>query len=323
MRKMLLSLNTLILRLKLINLVILNTTKTGTTMILKRVLSIGLLIVLNALSTSVFAQSSVWKVSKGDNYFYLGGTIHLLNPEDHPLPEEFTTAYKDADSLIFETDLAEAQSAEAQQKSLAVMAYSDGGTLKDDLSDESYSKLSDYLTSSGMPIQAFGQFKPWAVALTLTVMEYQKLGMQPDYGVDQHFNAKALADNKAVGELETFDEQLSFISSMGDIDPNIMVEYTIRDLKELPGFVKSMKNNWRNGDIEAFSKESSIATMKAEFPDLYDNLVVKRNNNWMPKLTALTGSKAKEFVLVGALHLSDKEGLINQLKLAGFTIDQL
>ena len=63
--------------------------------------------------------------------------------------------------------------------------------------------------------------------------------------------------------------------------------------------------------------------MKAEFPDLYDNLVVKRNNNWMPKLTALTDSKAKEFVLVGALHLSDKEGLINQLKLAGFTIDQL
>ena len=292
-------------------------------MISKNLLSIGLLFVFNIFATSAFAQSSVWKVSKGDNYFYLGGTIHLLNPEDHPLPQAFMDAYNDSDQLIFETDLAKAKSAEAQQKFLAAMTYSDGKTLPDDLNEETYSKLTDYFAASGMPAQVFARFQPWAVSLTLSVMEYQKLGMQPDYGVDEHFNKKALADKKAVGELETFDEQLSFIKTMADIEPNRMIEYTLIDLKKLPGFVLSMKKNWRNGDIEAFTNESSVKEMKENFPDLYNNLVVKRNNNWMPKLSVLTDSKAKEFVLVGTLHLNDKAGLLNQLKLAGFRIEQL
>ena len=52
------------------------------------------LVCVQIFSLNAIADTSVWKVSKADNYFYLGGTIHLLSKDDHPLPEEFAEAYK-------------------------------------------------------------------------------------------------------------------------------------------------------------------------------------------------------------------------------------
>ena len=45
-----------------------------------------------ANSALLSAKGPVWKVSKGGQTVYLGGTIHLLSPSDYPLPEEFEEA---------------------------------------------------------------------------------------------------------------------------------------------------------------------------------------------------------------------------------------
>jgi len=289
----------------------------------KNITSIYLLIFLWVFSSTSFAESSVWKISKGSNYFYLGGTVHLLDSSDHPLPEEFSTAYNDSDKLIFETDISGSKTQESQQKFLYAMLYKSQKTLKDDLSVETYQNLSKFLTSRNIPIENLMQFKPWAVAVTIAVLEYQRLGMMPEHGVEEHFNRLASSDNKQLGSLESLDEQISFISSMGNIEPNLMVNYTLRDLKTLPEFIQFLKKSWRTGDIEAFTSNSVIAQMKSEFPDLYHTLLTKRNNNWMSDLITLNDNNITEFVLVGALHLSGKEGLLNQLKAAGYKAEQV
>ncbi len=275
------------------------------------------------ISNASIAESSVWKVSKDGKYFYVGGTVHLLSPNDHPLPSEYAEAYTDSDVLVFETDINEAGSLAFQQKSIAAMTYSDGRTLNSALDDNTYKKLSDYLTSRGIPINNFSKFEPWGVSLVITVIEYQRLGMSPEFGVEEYFNKLAEKDNKRIISLETTDQQLSFLESMGDIEPNLMVNYTLRDLDELPKFVNVLKTSWREGDIEKFTTNSSIAKLRKEFPDLYDTIVVNRNNNWMSTLTQLTNNAEKEFVLVGTLHLNGREGVLNQLKTRGFSVEQL
>jgi uncharacterized protein len=50
--------------------------------------------------TSALAETSVWKVTKGDNYLYLGGTLHLLPESAFPLPAELEQAYNDSDHLV-------------------------------------------------------------------------------------------------------------------------------------------------------------------------------------------------------------------------------
>ena len=39
-------------------------------------------------------HSSVWKVTKGEDTVYVGGTIHILPITEFPLPSQFMKAYK-------------------------------------------------------------------------------------------------------------------------------------------------------------------------------------------------------------------------------------
>ena len=283
----------------------------------------SVLVSFNLLACSALAESSVWKVSKGKNYFYLGGTIHLLTAGDHPLPDEFSTAYKDASKIVFETDLIAMQAPEFQTKLIAAMMYNDDRTLASELEPEIYSKLEDFMTLRQIPIANFLKFQPWGVSLVIVMLEYQRLGMMPNYGVDEHFKNLALADSKKIVGLETPEEQLIFLASMAKIDPNLGVEYTLRDLERLPEFIQLVQQNWRSGDLEAFSTNAFVVQMKTEFPEMYNTIVTNRNNAWMTQLPSLIDDSNKEFVLVGVMHLSGKEGLLNQLKTQGFKVEQL
>lgn len=285
-----------------------------------RILSLVLLMLVSSLTA---AQSSVWKVSKGGEYFYLGGTIHLLNKNDHPLPKEFMVAYNDSQKLIFEIDLNKSKTLEAQQKFMAVMVNPTGKTLSDTLTPKTYINLASYLNSKGIPPEHFASFYPWAVGLTISVMKYQQLGMQPEYGVDEYFYNLAKSDKKATGALETLEQQIQYMQSMGEIEPNMFINYTLRDLKELPKMANAMTKSWRAGDMKFFTENNMLVQSQKDFPDLYNTLLTQRNNNWMPQLFSLIKDKQTEFVLVGTMHLTDKNGLLNQLKKAGFKVEQL
>lgn len=278
---------------------------------------------LNVFINNAFAASSVWKVSKGGNHFYLGGTIHMLTADDHPLPHEFLTAYRHASEIFFETDLDAINVTEFQSTFITAMTYDDHDTLKNNLNSKIYRKLKRFLVSRNLSITSFSKYRPWGVALTLTMMEYQHLGLKSGYGVDTYFNRLALKDNKKRNSLETPKEQLAAIMSMANIDPNESIEYTLRDIDNLPEFIHLMKGYWRNGNTEGLALNSIVMQMKIETPTIYKALVIERNNNWMRKLSTLNNDRDKEFVLVGALHLVGEEGLLNQLKNKGFIVEPL
>ncbi|MGR6871764.1 TraB/GumN family protein [Pseudomonas sp. HK3] len=283
--------------------------------------TLSFFILLTFLISHSYADTSVWKVSKGAHYFYIGGTIHVLNKEDHPLPKAFETAYQDADTLIFETDLEAGNKATHQAKLMAAMTYSDARTLASELKPKIYKELENFLASRQIPIAHFAKYQPWGVSLMITLMEYQRLGMLSDYGVDNYFNKKGITDKKSISSLETFDEQVSFLQSLADIDPNVNIEYTLRDIQSMPAFILAMKKAWRSGAIEDFTNMKPVKEMKTDFPQIYKTLISNRNNNWMSQIPAFINDKDKEFVLVGTLHLNGEDGLLNQLKNQGFTVE--
>jgi uncharacterized protein YbaP (TraB family) len=63
--------------------------------------------------------------------------------------------------------------------------------------------------------------------------------------------------------------------------------------------------------------------MNKEFPELYQSLLVQRNNNWMPKIDQYLSDKQVEFIIVGSLHLHGAEGLLKKLKDKGYLLEQL
>ena len=279
---------------------------------------IGLL-VIGSLQ-SVQADAPVWKVVKGKHHLYIGGTIHVLSKSDYPLPAAFETAYNQSAMLVFETDTRKLQTPEFQATLMRKVVYSDGRNLKMVLNDTTFQKLENHLVSRGIPINNFMKFKPGMVALTLTIIELQRLGLMGT-GVDEFFSLRAINDRKTVSQLETVQEQLELISSLGDGQENEIINHTLQETQQLPALMQTMKAAWRKADTVTL--ENIILTpFKKDFPKVYNRVVVKRNDAWLPKIESLLQTDEVEFILVGALHLIGKEGVLAKLKNRGYTIQE-
>lgn len=273
-------------------------------------------------ASSAFAETAVWKVSKGKSILYIAGTCHLLNESDHPLPPEFERAYQAADEIVFETDIGGASTPEFQMKFMQALSLSDGKTLKTSLKPETYKSLADFMASRQLPIDNFAPFSPGGVTLVLTVMEYQRLGMSQEYGVDTFFNSKAQADKKTIGFLESLDTQLTFIANMGVGQEDEMVLYSLRELEKAEETIADIKKYWREGKNKEMD-ELAIKEMREKFNDTYKELIVQRNNNWLPQIEAMLADANTEAVMVGALHLAGPDGLLAMLSAKGYDVKQL
>ena len=282
---------------------------------------------LSTLFTLLIAVSSavqappVWKVTKGDAHIFVGGTVHLLSEADYPLPNAFQQAYEKSDKLIFETDMAAMSDPAFQQKTMQLMTFTDGTTLSDVLSQETLEALDKHLTARNIPLQNMMIFKPSLLYVTLSVIELQAIGLNAQ-GVDQYFSNLAMKDNKKQGWLETPEEQLNFLLKLGKGDPDELIAYTLKDLKKLPQIMGELKSAWRQGDMKALTNVG-IDPIQQDFPELYQDLLVTRNNNWIPQMEAYFASEEIEFVLVGALHLAGDDSVLKTLETKGYKVEKL
>ena len=277
---------------------------------------------LSALVLSVSAHAaSVWQVSDGQNTFYIGGTLHLLSADDYPLPKAYDKAYEQSDILVFETDMQAVSSAAFATKMMQQNMYTAGHSLADDLNEKTLQQLSDYLSKNGLPEAQLMQLKPAMLGLTLTMLEYQKAGLTSQ-GVDAYYHTKAQQDGKAQDWFETPDEQLSYITSMAEGQEDEFVQYTLEDLAELGDLITPLTRDWREGDVQGLY-DLMISDLTNRYPKVHDDLLVSRNNNWLPKLKALMQTPETEFVLVGTLHLPGEDGVLAKLEKQGYALKQL
>ena len=282
-----------------------------------------LLIVFTLLSVfqTISAQSSVWKVESENSHLYIGGTIHVLRDVDYPLPIEFEKAFKYADKLVFETDIDGMSNPETMKEMMKKFSYSDGRTLKSDLSEEAYSELAREAKKLSLPIEKMGNFKPSMLILTLTIQGLKEIGVKKD-GVDKYYNDQGkLLNNKQIGFLESIDFQIDLMTSMGEGKASEYVLSSLKDYKNIKVEFLNIISSWRKGEIKYFKKQ--VKEMKRDYPGLYKSMLLDRNNNWIPKIDNFLKDKKTEFVLVGNLHLHGENGILTLLEKKGYKISQV
>ncbi|GAA6150716.1 TraB/GumN family protein [Pseudoteredinibacter isoporae] len=273
------------------------------------------------LSISAQATSPVWKISKNGHHFYLGGTIHLLANSDYPLPEAFDKAYAEASTLVFETDIEKMKAASNQTQLLRKLLYPSGENLRQKLSPETYQRLDNFFAARGVPTSEITRFRIGMTVMTLTLIELRRNGLAEE-GVDMFFMKKAKKDQKTLDSLEELNAHMDFIANMGTGQEDEMIRQTLDDLEQIPTMIRNMKAAWRAGNNKQLA-DIAIREWKAEFPNVFKRLLTDRNNDWMRELAQYNNDADVEFVLVGALHLVGKEGLLAQLKNSGHTLKQL
>lgn len=272
------------------------------------------------LSLISHAETSIWQVSNGSNTIYLGGTFHMLKPSDYPLPKEFEDVYKKVNWLVFETDIDQLETPEFQQKFIKAMTLPSGQILADQLSPQAYAGLIRYAAKNEIDTARLQHFRPQMVALIITIEELKKFGLTAQ-GVDNFIGDKAIQDGKIVTKLESIDDQISFIATMGKGNESDLILQTLEDIEDLSLNLTIMTDAWRTGDRENLF-ETGIKPMMEDYPQVYRSLLVERNNNWMQKIESLIKHPESKFILVGALHLVGKDGLLEQLKSKGYHVQQ-
>ena len=267
------------------------------------------------------AETSVWKVSLEEESIYIGGTVHLLRDSDFPLPAEFYIAYRNSDRIFFETDIAALSEPATQGKVINSMMAETGHSIDKLLRAETMDKLSNAVSQRGLNFDSLMSFKASMIVTVLQMTELRRLGVTLE-GVDSYFNERAVQDGMPVGELETVEEQLSFLSEMGEGKEEEFVRLSLRDLDKLKPMYEKLIAAWRNGDRKQL-ETLFISEMKQDFPEIYQQLLVQRNNNWLPKIKNMFKEPGTEYILVGAGHLIGPDGILQHLEKEGYSVTQV
>src|SRR6187431_726194 len=201
------------------------------------------------ISISASAETSLYEITKGDQKIYLGGTIHVLRTSDYPLPPEFEQAYENAKILVLETDMKKASSPEFGQQMAQTFRYSGGKNLSQDLQPKLWQELQKFADERQFPLGQMSMFKAMFVSLSLSVAEMQRKGFGVGQGVDSYFYQKAILSGKPTQELETTDEVLVQLKSLADMDANLVIKSTLRDLHKMDSALEKALVYWRAGDL--------------------------------------------------------------------------
>jgi uncharacterized protein YbaP (TraB family) len=92
----------------------------------------------------------------------------------------------------------------------------------------------------------------------------------------------------------------------------------LAELDEAETALSAMADAWRDGELESLSAE--LLDDFEQFPGLYETLVTKRNQAWVPKLEGMLASSGRRLVVVGALHLVGRDNVIELLRARGHEV---
>lgn len=262
----------------------------------------------------------MWKVQSSENIIYILGSIHVLQEKHYPLDHQLYEAFNQASTIMFEVDLDGLSSPLSHFQILTKGLYLNGQNLQRVLPADSYEAAKANFAELGLNIENFHRMKPWMAATAVTALELQKLGFESAFGVDRHFFEKAQEAGKNIKALESVEYQLGLFDNLSTPIQELFLLQSLEDLKNIEARIKGMVDAWTKGNVEGL--EMILEGMR-EYPELYQALVVSRNQNWLPQIEQALHQPEPVFIVVGTLHLLGKEGLIAALKEKGYTVLQL
>ena len=261
-------------------------------------------------------KSFCWKVSSKTSTLYLLGSIHMGTPDMVPLAKNVEDAFDSSQYVFVEVDPEKADKATVMQK----LMYTPPDTLKSNISEKTYTELVAFFQEYGTPEQSIAQMKPGAIAMMISVLKLTELGYNPQFGIDMYFLQKA-RDKKKIRELETSDQQLSLIESMGEE----FTKYTLEEVDKSKEELTRLVNAWKTGNAKEMDDQLRESMKKN--PDLkpfYTKFIYDRNKKMALKLEQSLRRKGTYFSIIGAAHLVGKDGIIDILKKSGkYKIEQL
>lgn len=304
------------------------------------------------------SKGFLWKATNGGNTVYMLGSIHVGTKQIYPFSKDILEAYKASDSLVLEVNLFDLKGL-ASLDQLSV--YSDGTTLKDHVSAETYQKVISAAEELGMDEASASMFKAWFWYLLMPTINYLSdsdadsdtesditgiTNISGDttsslLGIDMNFLIDAYLQDKPVMEIEGYEKQYQVFDSFSDQLQEYLLKTTLdgtddSSQEDDTESINSMLELWHEGDVDTFLKDYSINEEYSEagelsdldkklYDEFVDKLLTKRNQGMADYIDNLLKSDGSNtyFVVVGSNHYISNYSVLDILKSKGYTITQI
>lgn len=252
-------------------------------------------------SSIVGSVPQIWEASRGEQTFTIMGSVHAGKESFYPLPSLIDERLKNADALIVESDIIKDTK----------LILPKGAPTRTYLTPKQKKTLENIAREIQISPSLLLKIPPWQTALTIQIALTKRLNLDKKLGIDWYFLSQSHKLNIPVITFETVQEQFNLLTSI-DKDGleflNDTLTYWTLSKTLLPCIIMA----WEQGDGEKLTR---IAEAKERENDVDRTFVEDRNHRWITFLADTQKIPDGEYVLVvGALHLYGKEGLLNLLK---------
>ncbi|WP_120632015.1 TraB/GumN family protein [Ruegeria sp. EL01] len=282
-----------------------------------------------ALADVPFPEGNHWIATKGDTVLHLIGTMHTFDARMEPVVERLTPVLSQADAFYFEVTQDEMSAFEqGLAKDLSPVMITSGPTLIDLMAEEDWAVLSGALAERGIPSWMAAKMRPWFLSMMLGIPPCLMQDPDAKYGMDARLTDFAVAHDIPQHSLEQVEDLMAIFNSHP-------LEEQIQSLVRFSGAMQGSADEvttMANAYIEESHAEIiqlarlqglelsglSPEEFNAEWDRFEQQLLIQRNANWMRHILEIEDQTV--VIAVGAGHLSDTYGLLNQLQQAGYSL---
>ncbi|MBR5834062.1 MAG: TraB/GumN family protein [Bacteroidales bacterium] len=280
-------------------------------------------LIIFAFLAGAFSSNAqlLWKVSGNglQKPSYLFGTHHIADQTICDGIKGFNDAYNSVEHLYGEVDTDKMNGIATQLKVMTRMKLPKGQTLSSLYTEEQMKVIDAFVTEvMGVGAKSFDSYKPVMLSSSLQVFIAMKLFPEYDAAkaIDSHMQTRAKKDKKVVKGLETIDFQLDLLYD----EP---IEKQAADLLEMAENAKESEEAiikltelYRQQDLKGLWN----LMMEDTEPEEMEDLLFKRNRNWVEQMKEIMPSASAMFV-VGAGHLPGEQGVIRLLEKEGYKLE--
>jgi uncharacterized protein YbaP (TraB family) len=273
-------------------------------------------------SRGLEAKGAFWKVSDDDNTIYLLGSIHITDGSVFPMSKDILNAFCDSETLVVEANLL-SQNQEEQAYMRENMYYSDGTTINKVLSKEVYEAYVAQIQAYGVKPEEYNYLKPWAAALVLQNLQLSSTSVA-SMGIDLYFIMMA-AGVKPIVEIEGLKFQTDMFDSFSaELQQSILAD-ALAGGDTIGEDMQGMIELWNKGDTAALQEllfsEEATDELSIEFNDKFWGA---RNKNMALKCKDMLENDTENdyFYVVGAGHMLNDNGVIEELIKLGYNVEQ-
>lgn len=283
-----------------------------------------IILLLTVVFTFVTCSAQIFYKVEGSNLkspSYIFGSHHL-SPISIVEQSGAMDYFENTDQVVGELDLTMDPMALSLALQPFMMAPADSTLsvlLKGENMDSLNVQFAKWAPMPGMQLQMLEPLKPIAVSTMMAAGMSREVmpGFDPTQQLDTYFLQSGANSGKKILALETPEYQGNILFNLTPL--TVQAEALISMLKnpeESVEAARKLSEAYQNRNLDALLE---VAVADESHPEFMENILYKRNADWMEKLPAII-EENPSFIVVGALHLAGPQGILEGLKNKGYTL---